>query len=415
MKVVHISTSDSGGAGMAVCRLHHALLSIGIESRMLVATKTRTESEIEKAYPSPQLLFQPHKNRLVRKVQKILRKRGYLPTLAERVHSQLVALNEAYPTVYYTSPVTVYDPSTHPLVKDADLVHLHWIADFVDYHSFFSGIDKPVVWTFHDENIAFGGFHYQKDRDLNYENFKEVEDKFCLIKRDSLACCQNIYSIALSKMMSEFLEGLDFFAPKRSYIIHNSVDYKKYRILNKDFSRELFNVPKNHVVFSFCANGIGDPRKGLRELIDALERLELTDVSLLCIGPGELPRSTKVNTVCVGSVTDENVMSALYSCSDFFVMPSFQEAFAQTPIEALACGVPVIAFPCSGTEELITDENGVRCADFTVDSLIEGIRRAMTQHFDADTLRQDVIARFSPDVIAKQYLRVYSEALREHE
>lgn len=411
MKVVHISTSDSGGAGMAAYRLHHALLSIGVESHMLVAVKTRTESEIEIAYPSPHLLFQPHKNRLVRKVQKMLRKRGYLLTQAESVHRQLVALNETNPTVYFTSPVTVFDISNHPLVKDADLVHLHWIADFVDYRSFFSNIDKPVVWTFHDENIGYGGFHYQRDRDLNYERFKEIEDTFCSIKRESLACCSNIYSIALSRKMSEFLKSLDCFAPKKSYIIHNSVDYRKYRILNKDFSRELFNIPQNHTVFSFCANGIGDPRKGLRELLSALERLEMSNVSLLCIGPGELPRPTKVNTICVGSILNENVMSALYACSDFFVMPSFQEAFAQTPLEALACGVPVIAFPCSGTEELITSENGVRCGDFTVDSLIEGILCAMTHQYKATNLRQDVIDRFSPEVIANQYLNVYTEAL----
>ena len=49
-KVVHISTSDTGGAGLAAYRLHHALLSNGVESRMLVASKYFMEDEIVEAH-----------------------------------------------------------------------------------------------------------------------------------------------------------------------------------------------------------------------------------------------------------------------------------------------------------------------------------------------------------------------------
>ena len=45
MKVVHISTSDTGGAGLAAYRLHKALLSQGIESCMLLASKYFKEDE----------------------------------------------------------------------------------------------------------------------------------------------------------------------------------------------------------------------------------------------------------------------------------------------------------------------------------------------------------------------------------
>ena len=63
--------------------------------------------------------------------------------------------------------------------------------------------------------------------------------------------------------------------------------------------------------------------------------------------------------------------------------------------------------PCSGSDELITPENGVRYADFSTEALIEGIGQAMQKSYDRTALRQDVTRRFSPQKIARDYLRFY--------
>lgn len=82
-------------------------------------------------------------------------------------------------------------------------------------------------------------------------------------------------------------------------------------------------------------------------------------------------------------------------------MPSYKEHFAQAPLEAMACGTPVIAFPCSGTEELITPQNGIRCTDFTLEALEEGIRKALQTEYNSDEIRQDMLNRYAPEKIAK--------------
>ena len=41
---------------------------------------------------------------------------------------------------------------------------------------------------------------------------------------------------------------------------------------------------------------------------------------------------------------DEEAMSYLYSAADIFVIPSVQDNFPNTALEALACGVPTVAF-----------------------------------------------------------------------
>jgi hypothetical protein len=61
----------------------------------------------------------------------------------------------------FSFPQTVYNITKHPLVQEADIIHLHWVANFLDYRSFFKQIQKPIVWTLHDLNpISEKGFHY---------------------------------------------------------------------------------------------------------------------------------------------------------------------------------------------------------------------------------------------------------------
>ena len=95
------------------------------------------------------------------------------------------------------------------------------------------------------------------------------------------------------------------------------------------------------------------------------------------------------------------------------MLSSFEESFGQTPLEAMACGVPVIAFPCGVTKELINEANGVRCKNFTVGALVEGIQVAMSRQYDGEAIRKDVAERFSYDRIGRQYLELYRNILEK--
>ena len=127
---------------------------------------------------------------------------------------------------------------------------------------------------------------------------------------------------------------------------------------------------------------------------------------ILAIGKNRGKKSWP-NVIEMGFHTDSGEISRILSAADFFCLPSLKEDFAQAPLEALACGTPVIMSPCSGSDELITPENGVRYADFSTEALIEGIGQAMQKSYDRTALRQDVTRRFSPQKIARDYLRFY--------
>jgi glycosyltransferase involved in cell wall biosynthesis len=310
--------------------------------------------------------------------------------------------------VFFTSPLSRYDLSTHPLVLEADIVHLHWVSDFIDYPSFFPNINKPIVWTLHDENLAYGGFHYGRERELYYPFYAEVEDAYCAIKRSSLEKCKSISFVVLSRMMKDFYSSQPFLTGRGFCIIHNGIDPSTFRVLDKSIGRKVFRIPMDNQVIVFCSLFLNDKRKGLKELVDAIEQLNRQDISLLCIGEGRFEGETSVDIRYSGPMTSGDLMAMTYSCGDVFAFPSFQEAFAQTPLEAISCGLPIVAFPCSGMEELVHEQNGVVCDDFTAGALFEGLNKVLSRSYNRQRLHDEISRRFNADTIAGEYCHLYN-------
>lgn len=408
MRVLHISTYDYGGAGLAAWRIHSAMRSANLESMMLVKEKHSNDENVVTAVPNLNQ-YQPPKWKVLRKIKKVLRKRGRCLTSLEVLEQQKNRI-QAETGAFYTLPVSNYDLCNNPLVQWADIIHLHWIADFVDYSSFFPKVNKPIVWTFHDENIGFGGFHYQKMAERFSGQFGLLEEHLVDIKRKSLLGARNIHVVALSKMMLEFYQQKAINNTFPVSIIHNGFSSSDFAPRNKNAAREVLGISSDATVFVFCAAFLNEDRKGLVKIIRTLEALNIPNCTLLCIGSGVKPVGG-INIIAIGQVANQRLLSMLYSAGDFFVMPSEQEAFAQTPIEALACGLPVIAFPVSGTEELINDFNGVRCCGFDIASLMEGIKEAMSRVYDKTQIRDDVVKRFDIATIVSQYIKLYEELL----
>ena len=409
MRVLHISTLDSGGAGLCALRIHNALLKKGIDSRMLVAHKASDDPLVVQVEKTKLNMYIPPRNKYLRKYEKLKRKRGKCLTELERLRLSAKCIEDK---ATYTFPLSNYDLSNHPLVAEADIIHLHWIGDFLDYPTFFSHIKKPVIWTLHDENIGFGGFHYQRDKDKYYGVCGKLEDELFMIKRNALSQAgSKIHIVAISSMMKDFCQRTISVSSLPITLIHNGIESDLFVPIPQEVAKRALGIPSNNMVVAFCAQSLSDERKGLKELLSALKRLDDTNISLLCGGAGELPTKTNVHVVKLGMMQSEKLLSLFYSAADLFVMPSFQEAFAQTPMEAMACGTPVVSFPCSGAGDLITEENGVVCDDFTVSALVSGIKKAIKKDYNRERIREELVNRFSYNIISEEYLRLYNQVL----
>lgn len=411
MKVLHITYTDAGGAGIAAMRIHQSLRLQGIDSSMLVAEKTTNDDTVFTAESYFVPSYKPSRNKFIRKFIKIARKRGYLLDSKEHYEYLLKSIPSPHRT-FFTSPLSYYKLHQHPAVIEADIIHLHWIANFIDYPSFFPTIKKPIVWTLHDENLAYGGFHYGREREHYYPYYASVEDAYCKIKQSSLKQCERINVVALSKMMKNFYTSRSFLSDRPTTIIHNGIDTDIFHPIDKSIGRKIYHIPENRYVIVFCCVSLNDKRKGLAELIDAIERLNREDITLICIGSGHIETKSPVDIRYIGPIYNPYLLAMTYSCGDMFAFPSFQEAFAQTPLEAISCGLPIVAFPCSGIEELVHEKNGIVSKDFSVAALTHSIKEVSLKTYDINTLHDDIVHRFNSNVIASQYSDLYNRVIR---
>jgi starch synthase len=118
-------------------------------------------------------------------------------------------------------------------------------------------------------------------------------------------------------------------------------------------------------------------RKGIPGLLEAWKKAQLRDAELTLVGSWQLavdrlkqlPRGVRF----IGPVGPERLRE-LYQESDVFVFPSFFEGFGLVLLEAMACGLPVIASERSAGPDVLDDSCGRVVAAGDLEQLVETLR-----------------------------------------
>lgn len=337
MRILHLNTFDVGGAAVAALRLHNGLELEGVESSFLSLHRYDTDNVTVNDYNL--LLKANFKERisssLKYRTQKIL-------------YKKISGFN------YPFSPYNVHE---HPLIKGADIIHLHWVSRFVNVFSFVSAMkefEKPIVWTLHDLNPISGGYHYTE---VGEEN-KVINEKYLRLKRDLIKSYDNIYMASPSIWIYDQILESGFVNKKNASLIKYGINVQVFKPVNKGEAKSRLNINPNKKVVLFLATDIEDERKGLAYFLKSIEFIrEKENVQFVCVGGGEFPTPLSSNFKFLGSISDPKELVNVYSAADIFVIPSLEDNLPNTIIESLACGTPVVGFNTGGIPDLIIDHH----------------------------------------------------------
>ena len=142
----------------------------------------------------------------------------------------------------------------------------------------------------------------------------------------------------------------------------------------------------------FTIIGDGPEREKLQEMIEAYH---LTDTVFL-----------------VGRKTRDFIVETLQE-ADAYILSSYLETFGVAPVEALACGVPVIATDCGGPRSYMHDFNGLLIPVDDVNAMSEAISYMIEHYMEYDRKRiaEDCKQKFSTEAIAKQLEAIFEDVI----
>jgi glycosyltransferase involved in cell wall biosynthesis len=173
--------------------------------------------------------------------------------------------------------------------------------------------------------------------------------------------------------------------------------------------------------------GTIEPRKNLLTLIraydDLLRTTALRPQLILAGGRGwlcdeiyKLVEDLKLqDQVRFTGYVDDTDLPALYSAAEAFIYPSFYEGFGLPPLEAMACGVPVITSDVSSLPEVV-GKAGLTHAPTDTRALTESMAKLLgdastREHFRREGFKQ--AAKFSWEQAAQETQSVYDEVLKK--
>lgn len=410
IQVAHFCAHVQGGAAIAARRLHHSLLERGASSRYL----HRWHDPVDASYQR----FAPWSDA-----------EGTIGRAISRVELAVVG------RISSTTPFTLARAPRRTPWRDrrpSEIAHLHWISHLLDLPSFLADLPReaPLVWTVHDMNPFTGGCHYSLGCDryrsgcapcpvLARGRRIHLAARNAGLKRRLLRG-RNLHVVADSRWIEACARDSEVLGEARTLrTIHYGLDTDTFAPSDAARARAALGLPADGPVVAFGAHSVAEPRKGMPQLLRALARLASSSpVTLLSYGTGAPDLSSlEYPSVDMGFVAQESRLALCYAAADVFVVPSLEEAFGQTALEATACGTPVVAFDTGGLPDTVVhDETGRLVPVGSVEGLTDAIQWMLDHPRQREAMgqrgRERALERFGLDRQAEAYLDLYDEITR---
>lgn len=323
----------------------------------------------------------------------------------------------------------------NPLVKEADVIHLHWInAGFLSLRSLkeLLQLGKPLVWTFHDMWPFTGGCHYALDckaytrecgscpylkkpgrRDLSHRIWKRKEQVF----KNSL-----VHVVTPSHWLEACVRESSLLGHWKLRTIHNPIDHELYKpVPREESSRHLGLDPSKKYILFGAANmnnmlkGFTYFQEAVKNLVEKNEVEKDTEILLFGKSRRDLVSTFPLPAKEFSFVSSTQTMIHLYSVAHVFVIPSLQDNLPNTILESMFCGTPVVGFRTGGIPEMIVHRESGYLAEFKSSTdLAEGmVWGLMTESYDklSERTRKITLKRFSRDLSVEKHIELYKSLI----
>ena len=312
----------------------------------------------------------------------------------------------------YSIPTIPSLPTFTKAVKTAKIIHAHG-------HPYLTSLlagklakfyDKPFILTQHNTFIDYNNI---------FDQVELVND--LSVGKQNLNAADQIIAISGATKDYVLRLGAD---PNKIKVIYNGVDLARFRPLTgrKQEMRRKLGIPQDATVVLTVRRLVY--KNGVDTLLDCagIAVKKNPKIVFLVVGKGPdlenvrlqaAQRGIAANFRLAGFVSDADLPS-YYNAADLFVLPSKSgEGLPLVALEAMACGLPVIATNVGGIGEIPVAEFGRLVPPNQPERLAEAVLEFSAAEFNAQKseLHARVEAHFSWDANVEQLMEIYEELI----
>ncbi|MCW4010248.1 MAG: glycosyltransferase family 4 protein [Candidatus Bathyarchaeota archaeon] len=298
------------------------------------------------------------------------------------------------------------------VIKSSEVIHAHG-------HPYLSSLaaaklakryGKPFVLTQHNTFIEYNSI---------WDNVEKIND--CAIGKQNLKEAKKI--IAVSNATKDYVLRLGA-DPDKVEVIHNGVDLERFKLIAGAGAavREKLGIPKDAVVVATVRRLVY--KNGIDTLLESAKITVQKNPQLVYLIIGKGPDFDDVkarvgqlglekNFLLAGFVSDEDLPS-FYNAADFFVVPSKSgEGLPLVTLEAMACGLPVLATDVGGIKEVMIKGYGKVIPPNDPQAMAEGMLELAGIEFTRlkRELRKIMTKKYSWNTNVERLVKIYEEII----
>ena len=303
-----------------------------------------------------------------------------------------------------------------PLNYDIEIIHSHSPTPYSDIPAYIYSRRKnvPFVMSYQFDGKESGGSFIRNSGVIFYNRF---------ILNKILEHADVIISSTRSFLReSKFIKKYE----NKSAIIPNGINLEDFEIdYSKEICRDKLNLPLNKKIILFFGSLV--EYKGPDVLLKAFKIVqnEYSNVDLIFAGRGEMEEllrelSIKLNienNVHFSGFVDEKLKPLYYKSADIFCLPSVSlvESFGIVNLEAMACGVPIVASRLGGLQDVVEDgKNGLLAEPGNEKSLAKALIYLLENEDSAKKMGnygKQRVQDYSWEKIAEKIEKIYEKLL----
>lgn len=319
--------------------------------------------------------------------------------------------------------------ATYKLIKKIkqvkpDVIHLHnihgWYLNWKMLFDFLKKANIPVIWTLHD-CWAFTGHcpHfmaigcdkwksgcYECDLYKSYPGCFFDDSRFQYrYKKECFTGVPNLTIVTPSQWLADLVKQ-SYLKDYDTVVINNGIDLTRFKPRASDF-RAKYGFENKILILGVAFDWT--PKKGLDDFKRLAEDLP-EEYEIVLVGVSDIVATTlPERIISIACTQNQEELAEIYSASDIFVNPTWEDNFPTVNLEALACGTPVVTYKTGGSPESITDRTGrvVPYKDY------RALRNAILEMKDAKkSMAQACMERsqlFGRDSAYQEYVSLYKK------